>query len=136
MLLATLFLLGGPAVCNPRPLAEPHPIPFLTPRPDHYDPQWYQDATAVVRARDPERDAASALQRGDCRVAAIVGYAPEAPGLDTSLAIYQFGYYYFQGTSDSIGGEDQVMYTRVAFKYAKRYNRSILAHARASAASP
>jgi len=79
-----------------------------------------------LSVRDPKEEARLAIQRGDCRVLAIIGFGPIAPGIDSALQNYRFGYYYFSGTSDAVSGDEQIAYTKLAYAFAEKYNAVIL----------
>ena len=118
--------------CNPRPSSAPEPIPWLPSFASNssYDPTWYRAAIDSLSRHDPKAEARLAIQRGDCRVLAIIGFAPEPPGIDISLSQYRFGYYFFQGTSDNMHGGDQLAYTKAAYAFAEKYNKLVLAEAK------
>lgn len=135
MLLLTITLLVAPP-CQRVAVDAPISIPWLTALPARPGSEWYRSAMDSLGRRDGEADAQRTLARGDCRLMTIVGYAPDAPGLSGSLRDYPFGYYYFQGTSDSIDSDWQSRFTLRAYSYAQRYNRLVLAQVKTKTTRP
>ena len=124
--LALAFVAGcGPSHAQiVRPLPGPEPPPWGTSA-------WHtylRRQTDSLVARDPQRDADSAVSRGDLHLLAISGYALIVPGLKRNWASYGHPIYLFRATGDHLEGPDHITYSRAAYDYAKAYNAVVLAH--------
>ena len=107
-----------------------HPMPGAEP-PQWGSPLWHaylQRKTDSLLARDPRRDADSAVSRGDLHLLAVNGYALIVPGLDKNWPRYEYPIYVFPATGDHLEGVEHIAYSRAAYDYAKAYNRVVLAH--------
>jgi hypothetical protein len=102
---------------------------------------WGNESTdAVMKAEDvrhllvgqAEKEAKSALARGDRRLLAVYGLTLEVPGVsdDVRRLRSQFGLRILEGTSDATTGAQDRQMNLNARKYAIQYNRVVISAAK------
>lgn len=78
---------------------------------------------------DPIQDARMAFNDGDYRLRAIYGYALIVPGItESEVSDYEnlYGLNPIVGTSDSLFNEENGKLNKLAFEYARKYNRIMI----------
>ncbi len=75
---------------------------------------------------DPVADANSAIANKDYRFVGICGYAIDVPGVDSDLQS-RCGVLPISGTSCCIMSKEEWRLTEIAYKYADKYNLTIMA---------